>query len=469
MVEPEYTYSDTKNRDVMATKERESNQESETHQYGSITLTRNRVVRFLLSNKYVQSIVHLITVSLFIYAIYRAFVGPSNADINFGSVAFFGLWWSPIMIISLLLFGRVWCYFCPLGAIVRFTQRFGLQRHFPMFTGPKWTVFGLSFSVLSLTAISFVLARLPLYKFGVAWTPDLMGWYFLLITGIAVAVSLVFQRQAFCRYLCPASGVMSVTAKLSPFEIAQNAEMGVACATLEYKSDYLSTDRRCVSCMKCTTEKPDQDVELRLRWPGARAVTQKIPLVDEALLALIIWAIFPIDHVLGDMVESTAIIQHLPDVLSSSVPYFISISTTILVFGLVTNVATRWSGLDWEQSFTNFALAYTPLGIMFSLGKHVIPGLMESGGLLLNRFAAGLGLTLRLPARWASETTVAAWQQFFVTGWMWLAVLWGALIAWQIASVMTTTRKQAVKAFFPHLLLMAGSTYGVVLVLMASG
>ena len=50
---------------------------------------------------------------------------------------------------------------------------------------------------------------------------------------------------------------MSVTSKFSPLEIAQNAETGVQCATLEYKSDYLSTDRRCTACMECTTQQPD--------------------------------------------------------------------------------------------------------------------------------------------------------------------------------------------------------------------
>ena len=74
------------------------------------------------------------------------------------------------MLLSLVFLGRIWCYFCPLGAIVQFTQRFGLQWHFPMYTR-KWLVFGLPISVLSLTALTFVMARWPMYKVGVAYTP----------------------------------------------------------------------------------------------------------------------------------------------------------------------------------------------------------------------------------------------------------------------------------------------------------
>ncbi|ELZ13379.1 hypothetical protein C477_23025 [Haloterrigena salina JCM 13891] len=430
---------------------------------GGFIVTNNRVIRALFTNKNVQHAVNLITVFLFFYAIYRAAVGPADSGANFGNVAFFGLWWTPVMILSLVFLGRIWCYFCPMGAIVRFTQRFGLQRHFPMYTR-NWVVFGLPISVLSLTALSFVLARWPMYKVGVAYSPRLIPVYWLAILGVAVGVSLVYQRQAFCRYVCPATGVMSVTSKFSPLEISQNSDTGVQCATLEYKSDFLSTDRRCTACMKCTTERPEKDVELRFRWPGAKVLTERIPLVDEALVALVLWAVFPIDHVLGSAVEETTLVGNLPGVLAPTTAYLVSITATILAFTAVNRLASSWSGIDWTTSFTKFGLAYAPLGIMFTLGSHAIGGLLESGGQTLNVFARGLGIPLDLPAG-ASPAIVSAWNEFFVTGWLWLAVLWSALIAWQVARVMTDSKKRAVKAVVPHVALMASSTYVVATVL----
>ncbi|WP_226043195.1 4Fe-4S binding protein [Natrinema sp. DC36] len=449
----------------MATEEQRSNQTTpDQHDSGTgITITNNRMIRFLFTNKNVQHAVNLVTVAIFFYAIYRAAVGPTDSATNFGNVAFFGLWWTPVMLLSLVFLGRIWCYFCPMGAIVRFTQRFGLQRHFPMYTR-KWVVLGIPLSVLSLTALSFAMARWPMYKAGVAYSPRLIPVYWLTILGVAVAVSLVYQRQAFCRYVCPATGVMSVTSKFSPLEIAQNTETGVQCATLEYKSDFLSTDRRCTACMKCTTEQPDEDVELRFRWPGAKVLTERIPLVDEALVALIIWAVFPIDHVLGGPVEETTVIGNLPGVLAPTAAYAVSILVTILAFTAVNRLASSWSGIDWTTSFTKFGLAYAPLGIMFTLGSHAIGGLLESGGQMLNVFARGLGIPLSLPTG-ASPAIVSAWNNFFVTGWLWLAVLWSAVIAWQIARTMTDSKKLAVKAFAPHFALMAGSTYVVATVL----
>lgn len=453
----------------MATENQRSDRESadQTASTSGITLTQNRVIRFLLTNKSVQHAVNLLTVAIFFYAIYRAAVGPADSGANFGSVAFFGLWWTPVMILSLVFLGRIWCYFCPMGAIVRFTQQFGLQRHFPMYTR-KWLVFGLPLSILSLTALTFAMARWPMYKVGVAYTPGLLPVYWLTILGVAVGVSLIYQRQAFCRYVCPATGVMSVTSKFSPLEIAQNSETGVQCATLEYKSEFLSSDRRCTACMKCTTEQPDEDVSLRFRWPGAAVVTERIPLVDEALIALIIWAVFPIDHVLGAAVEETALIQSLPGLLTPTTAYLVSIIATILGFTAVNRLASTWSDIDWEQSFTKFGLAYAPLGIMFTLGSHAIGGLLEDGGQTLNVFARGLGIPLNLPAG-ASPELVSLWEQFFVTGWLWLAVLWSALIAWQVASTMTDSKQRALKAFVPHFALMTGSTYIVATVLATHG
>ncbi|WP_049920997.1 4Fe-4S binding protein [Halopiger djelfimassiliensis] len=426
----------------------------------SISITNNRIVRFLFTSKRVQHAVNLVTVAVFFYAIYRAAVGPTDPSRNFGSVAFFGFWWAPIMILSLLFFGRIWCYFCPLGAIVRFTQRFGLRRHFPMYTQSKRTVFGLQLSILSLTAVTFILARWGMADLGVSYSPGRVPYYWLAIVGVAVAVSLVYQRQAFCRYVCPATGVMSVTAKFSPLEVAQNRETGVTCATLEYKSDYLSTDRRCTACMKCTSQQPDEDVELRFRWPGAKAVTERIPLVDEAIIALVIWGSIPINFVLGSAIL-TALSGRFPSLLVSTTAYLASVIAALVAFAAANKLASAWSGVDWEPSFTKFGLSYAPLGLMWALGDFVIAGLLENGGHTVNVLAQGLGIPLSLPAG-ASPSVVSAWVSVFVTGWLWLAVLWSGAIAWQVATVLTDSKRRALKAFAPHFALMTTSTFGLV-------
>jgi 4Fe-4S binding domain len=432
-----------------------------------VDLNANPVTRFLLTNSRVQPTLQIVVIVVFAWAVWQAFAGPQNTETNFGAIAFFGLWWTPIMLLSLMLFGRVWCYVCPIGAITQFLQRFSLDRRFPTFRKPKWRVFGLSLSVLSIAALSFTLARLPLYKFGVAYTPWKMGVYFLIFLGVAVTLSLIFRQRVFCRYVCPATGVMSVTTRFSPFELTQDRDAKVPdCMTAEFRSNYLSTERRCVACMHCTVDQPDVPVRLRARWPGAAAVRQRLLIPDEALIALIIWAVFPIDHVLGgQLIDPLPMVQALPPLLAGAAPYYTSILAAILSFAAINWLAARWSGIDARTAFTRFAFAYAPLGLLFQVGVHLVPGLMEDGGGLLNGFAAGLGIPLHLPVAWASAETLAAWQRSGGDAFLWLSVVWGGLLAWLIARGMTETRARAAKALIPHLALMALSTYVVTMLL----
>jgi polyferredoxin len=430
-------------------------------------LNSNVLTRFLLTNRRVQPTLQILSVAIFAWALWQSFVGPQDVATNFGAIAFFGIWWTPVMLLSLVLFGRIWCYVCPIGAISQYLQDFGLRRRFPTFRRPKWRVVGVGFSVLSIAALSFTLARLPLYKFGVAYTPWKMGVYFLVFLAIAVALSLVFRQRVFCRYFCPATGVMSVTTRLSPFEITQERDSHVAdCMTAEFRSNYLSTERRCVACMNCSVGEPDVPIRLRARWPGAAAVRQRLLIPDEAIIALIIWAVFPIDHVLGGhVIDNLAIVQGLPGLLAGATPYYGSILATILVFAAVNWIAARWSGLDARAAFTRFAFAYVPLGIVFQLGVHLVPSLVESGPSLVNGFMSGLGLPLRLPAEWGSAETAAAWTARWSDASLWFSVLWGGILAWFIARDMSTSSRQALRALVPHVALMAATTYAVTILM----
>lgn len=429
-----------------------------------IDLNANVFTRTLLTNRFVQPTVQLFTVTVFFLALYQALAGPQNPGENFGSTAFFGLWWAPVMLISLLLVGRAWCYFCPIGAVTNFLQRFSLNRRFPTFRKPKLTVLGVQLSILSLTAVTFLAARLPLYKFGVSFTPWKTGIYFLAFFAIAVGLTLIFRQRVFCRYVCPATGVMSVTSRLSPIALTQDRDRDVPdCMTAEFRSPYLSVERRCVACMNCTTGQESEPVRLQFRWPGSAAVKQGLLIGDEALIALIIWAVFPVDHVLGsEVIAKLGVMQSLPAFWAAALPYLSSVALTILGFGLVSWIAAKWSGLKPAEAFVRFAFAYAPLGIAFQLGQHVVPGLMEEGGGLINRFFAGLGVHTALPTAWASEATVQAWLDFSSTWGLWLGVAWGAIIAWAIARDMTRSSGGAIAAALPHLAFMSGVTTLVV-------
>jgi hypothetical protein len=354
-------------------------------------------------------------------------------------------------------------------------QRFSLGYRFPTYLKPKVRVLGIGLSVLSISALTFLVMRAALFGGGLRAFPWMTSVFFLGMLLVAVSLTLVYRQRPFCRYICPATGVMTVTSKLAPFQLAQVSDRGVTnCMTAEFQSNYLSTERRCVACMNCTTSRPDTTVKLQAVWPGAHAVRERIPLPDEALVALVIFAVFPINHVIvpwlfRDVAVLKAITDGMAPVMAGYLRYTLAIISGIVAFGLVNGLAMRSAGLGWEASFTRFANAYIPLGMLFTLGMHTVPALMSSGGSMVNVLGAAVGLQLGLPAAVTGPETVAAWNAFSMNGLHWVSAVWGGLIAWLIARDLTRDHTQptraALVAVLPHLLLMVAVTWLVVTVM----
>jgi hypothetical protein len=159
----------------------------------------------------------------------------------------------------------------------------------------------------------------------------------------------------------------------------------------------------------------------------------------------------------------------LAPVAAGYLRYTLAIVGGIVAFGLVNALTARLAGLGWETSFTRFANAYIPLGMLFTFGMHTIPALMTGGGAMANVLGAAVGLQLNLPAAWAGPATIAAWNAFSMNGLHWISALWGGIIAWLIARDLTQDRqhglRSAVLAVMPHLLLMVVVTWLVVTVM----
>lgn len=137
----------------------------------------------------------------------------------FAQFCFWGLWWPGVMIATVSL-GRVWCgLFCPEGAVSEWVSQYGRGKALPGWL--KWS--GWPFVAFICTTVYGQLVSV--YEYPQAALLVLGG-----STIAAIVIGLLYGREKriWCRYLCPASGVFAVLAKIAP---------------LHYKVDRAAWDR----------------------------------------------------------------------------------------------------------------------------------------------------------------------------------------------------------------------------------
>lgn len=203
----------------------------------------------------------------------------------FAQFLFWGIWW-PFVMLSVMLFGRVWCgVFCPEGALTEFAGRHGLGRSIPRWM--RWSGWPLA----AFTCTTIYGQLISVYEYPKAALLILGG-----STVAAVAVGYVYGKgkRVWCRYLCPVSGVFSLLAKIAPVHFHVDQETWKRDATRRPMVDcaplidirHMKSASACHACGRCSGYKGA--VSLAARSPASEilgAVNRDVK-TNEALMLL---------------------------------------------------------------------------------------------------------------------------------------------------------------------------------------
>ncbi len=156
----------------------------------------------------------VMTLAVFVLLIIDGFLANTDdmafaqvlRNTNLANLIVWSYWW-PVIIISAIFFGRIWCMVCPMELLTSLAARIGLKQKPNRFVRSGWitTLFYISIMFIGIHTLS--IHRVPFR----------MSIYLLALLAVTVIVGLLFSKNTFCAYICPVGHLLGLYARLAPF------------------------------------------------------------------------------------------------------------------------------------------------------------------------------------------------------------------------------------------------------------
>jgi hypothetical protein len=308
---------------------------------------------------------------------------------NLAALIVWSLWW-PLVIISASLMGRVWCQVCPMELVNSLFSRIGLKRGVPRFLTSGWGV-----------AVFYSLALLGFIRtFWAHRYPERMSAFFLWLFASAMIAGLIYEKRAFCNYLCPVGRLLGLYACCAPLEWRVRDEKTCeacrskdcvavrhayrltarSCTSNLYPASILD-NRDCLVCTQCRKVCPWRNLRLSLRPPLADFFGGlRLRPVEFFLLflvsGLVVWELAeewaPARNVLDFIPVKVSSWLGISGIAANSIQtLFLFILLPGLLF-LIPGLTGKWlSKISLRESLSAFGLAFLPLVALGHLVKAV--------------------------------------------------------------------------------------------------
>lgn len=251
----------------------------------SLTDTKPLVTRFghaMKQNRSLISAIQWSMVSLYFFLLFAPLFFPeskSSPSIVFWSnlrilavFIFWGIGW-PLIILTTMVFGRIWCgILCPEGTLTETISHYGQHRSIPRWI--RWESWPCMTFMIYTTAIIFSGAA---YSHTATFTLLFLLTLFAMLTGFLYGRS----KRIWCLYLCPSNAVFSFLARLSPFYFYVDKQKWdqykgpaeqINCAPL-INIKRMKSNSACHACGRCSGYR--NAVELATRMPGREILSEE--------------------------------------------------------------------------------------------------------------------------------------------------------------------------------------------------
>jgi polyferredoxin len=262
-------------------------------------LTRHPFIKNMLKSRYPQLAVFIVMLTGYIFAILAGLIGTPVGSRNFSIVFVWIAWWAILILVAVPFFGRGWCAVCPIPLPGEWIQHGAILD--PPNKKPKW--FNLrwpkAFRNIWLQNLSFLM--LALFSSVLLTTPSITAIVLAAMLFTAIGLSMIFERRAFCRYLCPVGGFIGQYSQTAPLELRIKDKR--VCVTCDGKPCYngsetgygcpwdvfpggLTKNTYCGLCVECIRTCPHDNIAVNLR-PFSADLAKPSARLDEAFKAFI--------------------------------------------------------------------------------------------------------------------------------------------------------------------------------------
>ncbi len=373
-------------------------------------------LRRLLRWRGLQPALMLAMLFFFVLAVLTGFLGTAVGSRNFAIIFVWIVWWGLLTVVFIPLGGRVWCLMCPIPAPGEWLQRraivgvrpgrpFGLGLKWPRWLDNLWPQ-NITFSLVAVFSV-IILTR-----------PWASAAVLLLFGVLAVALSLIFRGRAFCRYVCPVGGFITIYSLDAPLELRPRdydvcrqhrekecyfgSDEGYGCPWL-IRPFRLRRNAYCGLCTECLKTCPKDNLALRLRPFGRDLLVAEERRLDEAymMVAVLMKAILYPAVLLGpwgwvkDWANSPGWWEHTTYAVAFLSINLLLFPALFFVFTLLSKWLSRTS-VSVGRLFVDYAYALAPLGLMgwmafsfafvFVNGSYALPTLSDPFGWGWNLF-----------------------------------------------------------------------------------